>query len=223
MEFTRNDKVRNLIHKDGVKEDIHVHYPIRYETSELASSESTVGLVALVTDSGDYTVMTIPVMISFNTDSSSVVVIDEVQYRVLTIKKDTPLFKFQEYVDNADIPYILLDEWFTLTGNIPFYYTEDEILKIMLRCYDFTGAAISEDVVSMAILVSIISRDPETNDYYRQTDGNGLKFTGLKNKDTNYKNLASQIGTGVYLAQGIEAGVRLEDRDQSTFGKVLDT
>jgi len=221
MEYVKSDKIRKLL-SDSLSESLYVIYPTRYlnPNIDLADDNLVLGVVAVANEKGEYTTLNMPAKLSFNYVETSDILIDGKEYKKLKIEKGTPLFKDKRYIPTLDDTYNLLNDWFINSNNIPFYVDYSFLLDVMLKSYSIVGGTLAKDIIGISMLISIIGRDKKTNKYYRQTKMTETpNWVGLSDKNLSYKNLSSMILPGTYLEKGINAGINLEEEDESALGR----
>lgn len=223
MGYILNDNIRKKIDKNGVTlEDLYVLYPSRYHTVELANDTLVFGVVMLVDNNGNYTVINMPVKLSFNYSEVSDLKIDGVGYKKLKINNGTKLMVVNKYIPSQGDTYIIFDDWYIKSNNIPFFVNQDILMDIMIKAYSLAGGSLAEDIVGLAIMNSIIARDKDSK-YLRISKEEEVKWVGLSNKVLAYKNLTSMIGPGTYLETGINVGLTLESDNPSGLSKMLES
>lgn len=171
-------------------------------------NNSTLGILAIITPDGKYSVMRVPSRLNIDPTSVSRVMIDNTDYTLFHFAPGSVVFKSTMCVKEDTLTYYIFDEFF-MKGNIPWYISYDDLGKVFSTSEKYAGTTVAANRVAIELCVAHMARvkgDPTK--FYRHTLAGkptlkgDLFFIGLN--DVSYAPSSTMYKlAGSYMDQGM--------------------
>lgn len=222
------DKIKKLIKTVGdmaiAKENLYIIFPQKFVDKELSILDNIceiLGVVMIMDDDYNYSVMTIPGKLTTEPNEIETVEIDNELYVQLVIEKDNTLITSNKIVKNTDLIYQIF-ELLMLQGKVPFYLNYIDLFNVFSNIPKYTGSDVGIDTLGFEVLIAISARNPNNLDMqfrkFIKTEKDMInknpKWVGLKNIYYSYNSTLSKIA-GSYFKKGLVAAI-VKPEDKST-------
>lgn len=147
---------------------LKLYIPARFEERELASIGNeiyVIGVFALVTEDGFYSVSKVNAMMRIAPSSINTVRIDGDVYYEFSFRAGSTVIADMNLVKNDVITYFIFEE-FIAKGKVPWYIDYNDLGGLFATSKKYAGVNIGESHEVIELIASIIARDPKN--LYRQ-------------------------------------------------------
>lgn len=146
--------------------------PEKYIDKQLAfigNEVSILGIYAIVTPDGFYAVSSAMCMLRVDPSSNNKLTIGDDNYLELVFPKNSTVILSSDVVKRDVIAYQVYD-FFIDAGNIPWFMTYDDLLKLFYGSDQYAGISFGANHAIIPLIISNIARDPnDKTKYYRQS------------------------------------------------------
>lgn len=171
-------------------------------------NNSTLGVLAIITTDGKYSVMKVPSRLNIDPTSVSRVMIDNTDYTLFHFTPGSVVFKSTMCVKEDTLTYYMFDEFF-MKGNIPWYIGYDDLGQVFATSEQYAGTNVASNRVAIELCAAHLARlKGKPTEFYRHSlsRGPGLKgdlfFIGLN--DVSYAPTSTMYKlAGSYMDQGM--------------------
>ncbi len=154
------------------REDIKIHIPERFTSRKLASIDfktTTVGVFAIISKDGYYAVSRTPALIPLSPASTTVTVVNEVNYLEFGFDAGSVICPNIEIVQDNTLPYYIFEEIIS-KGRVPWYLNYEDVCKIFVSSIKYANFFFGNNNSIMELLASEIARDSSNAQiFYRTT------------------------------------------------------
>lgn len=204
--------------------EIKVMFPSRYIKRELAYIQNdfvrVIGIYAILDNDNNYTVIRTPIYHELQYNHLEYVVVDDVEYVLTTVFKDTVFILNNNLVVSDKFVYDIFDEFFS-KGKVPWYLNYEDVARLFEDGVKFANVKIGNDPFIFELLTSIIARssDDKTKKY-RTNPSNGLAFVGLNDVIYGFNNTGASL-IGGYFKEGIVNSIVRKESEPTNMVKIL--
>lgn len=187
---------------------LRIQVPERFADRGLALIEDVttiLGFMAIITEDNFYAASTQTNMIRTVPDRIGKVVVDDIRYIELHYDKGSKVIANINLVMNDNLPHpIYTEHWGK--GNIPWYYTEEDLAMMFMECGRDNGVTIGADPAILEYVAGRLCRNPDDpSHYFREQKGSKALFktkeaviVGLKNVSYGANNFSTKTGGSYY-------------------------
>lgn len=163
---------------------LKVYFPVRYEEANLASISNTVttiGYFIVATEDNFFGCYSIPARITLEHDEiNRVKDSDGNVFYELEFEPGSAVFANVDVFKDDLLSYYIF-KLFPHSGRIPWYYTTDDILRILDEAPFFSGSNVTRNISILDMLIGITLRDPsDLNKFYRHYITRELRAKGVE-------------------------------------------
>ena len=205
-------------------EELKVMFPSRFIKKELAFINNdfirVIGIYSILDNNNNYTVIRTPIYHEIQYSSLEYIIVDDVEYVLVTVLKDTVFLINNNLVVSDKFVYDVFDEFFS-NGNIPWYLNYEDVARLFEDGVKFANVKIGNDPFIFELLTSIIARvsSDKTKKYRTNTDGN-LAFVGLNDIIYGFNNTGASL-IGGYFKDGIVNSIVRKEEESTELVKIL--
>lgn len=222
-------QLKSMDNKTICESDLFVLFPNRFFKKNMASIKQFVNLAGyfvIMDKKYNYSIVNSPIILQLApSEINSNINIDGVMYTELIFKKGDKLFTANEVVENKDLLYLILDEFF-IKGNVPWYMNYEDLTNVISSSKKYCGSNIGTDTIVLEMLASILARDrKDKNKQYKDTlkdtknlDKNRPSYIGLNNIYHSFDDTGSRL-LGSYFNKGITASINNPETKTSNISK----
>jgi len=231
--FKRNPKhIKSKLKKTDryilTKDDLYVIFPSRYINANLVEIDNVVkvcGILIIVDDNYNYSLMKIPNWISFTPSNIDDIEIDGVLYKLLNFQKNSIFIDNINIIESEEVLFNIYDE-FIIKGNMFAFLPYSEATSLFDYAKKYCGSRVADDNTPLELTTSIISRNKDDlNVLYRNT----LKTVKSLDKKPVYTKLLDPYAfpdtlskiSGSYLKKGIDSSIVTPSDDLTTLERVV--
>lgn len=165
------DKVRKSLKEVNntiiATDEIRIIFPQRFAKKGMCNLNTITDLACyycIIDKNDNYAVTTSPIMQSLKPDNVSLLTInksagndEKYLYVCLTFYKDSTVITNTSLIQNTDIFFGLMQEFF-INGNIPWYLNYEDVANVLLESSKYTGNGIGDNPLALEIITSLISK-----------------------------------------------------------------
>jgi len=220
-DFKRNPSVLTKHFKEKEKrivtdKDMYILVHSKFVDKELTILDNVckvMGILAVVDEDKNYTIMTIPGMYNVEPSGIENIEIDGELYYTLHIEAGDDLISDTTVVKDSNNAYKVFD-LFILSGKIPFFLEYEDLLDVFANLPKFAGIKLGKDTLPFEVFVAMVARDKNDNtkDYRLiindRKDLNSKKpeWVGLMNIYYSFGSTLSKVA-GSYFKTGTLAAI----------------
>ena len=151
-------------------DEVRIIFPQRFTKKSMCNLNTITDLACyycMIDKNNNYAVTTSPVMQSLKPDNVSLLTINKSSgndekylYICLTFHKDSTVITNTSLIQNTDIFFGLMQEFF-INGNIPWYLNYEDVANSLLESSKYTGNSMGDNPMALEILTSLISKAPD--------------------------------------------------------------
>jgi len=212
------------------KEHITVLFPKKFVDKEITILGNTcfiMGIIAILDDKGNYSVMNIPARLETQPAEIDDVMINDTLYVRLQYEKDTDFISNKKIVKETNAIFKLFD-LLIIQGKIPWYLGYYDVMNIFPKLKKYTGSNAGNDVLAFEVMTAIIARDPEDKTLeYRLTIKNQdyIKkvkpaWVGMSNIFYTFRSTLNKLA-GSYMKLGIVSAINHPESEISTLEHII--
>lgn len=166
------------------KENLRIHVPVRFATRGLGQvgiETFICCMYAIITDDDHYDVSNYCAIAKIEPHKTEEIVIDNVEYYEFTFLKGQVIMPNVQLVRRDMLIFNIMDE-FIFKGNVPWYFTPNDLARIMDTAKTAGDSAVGEWLDVIELIVSVVTRvKGEKKIYYRNGNGGAYDFVALSN------------------------------------------
>lgn len=205
-------------------------FPIRYDNVGLIVIGDTIKLFAsfiIVTPDNDYYVVNRPVIITTEPSSIDTVKLNGEEHTMLTYYAGSKVVVNRNLIKDDSFVFDVFNEFY-IKGNVPVYLEYEDLIYLFLSVREYTDSNISDNSISMEILVSLLARSKDdTTVYLRQAIKNKseassdkFKFVALSSTSESFNNSLSRF-VGPRLKEGLDSMLVRDADSANNIEKIL--
>jgi hypothetical protein len=228
-ELKRNpSKLANALKQQGdsvvANDDVYILFPKRWEKLGYLKITDVTHLLGnfLISDSkGNSNVPYMTTQIITEPTSIESHIFGTEEYFKLVYKKGDAIIKGSQAVQDGSLLFGLFEEYF-IKGNIPPYFTYDDIFNTFINGRKYTGSNIADDPLAIAALTSMVARQKsDMSKYYRTSDIKEQPvYIGLNKVERAFSNAFAKI-TGNYFKKGLRSAVITDENVKTDIEQVM--
>ena len=166
------------------KENLRIHVPVRFATRGLGQvgiETFICCMYAIITDDDYYDVSNYCAIAKIEPYKTEEILIDNVEYYEFTFLKGQVIMPNVQLVRRDMLIFNIMDE-FIFKGNVPWYFTPNDLARIMDTAKTAEDSAVGEWLDVIELIVSVVTRvKGEKKIYYRNGNGGAYDFVALSN------------------------------------------
>lgn len=166
------------------KENLRIHVPVRFATRGLGQvgiETFICCMYAIITDDDHYDVSNYCAIAKIEPYKTEEILIDNVEYYEFTFLKGQVIMPNVQLVRRDMLIFNIMDE-FIFKGNVPWYFTPNDLARIMDTAKTAGDSAVGEWLDVIELIVSVVTRvKGEKKIYYRNGNGGAYDFVALSN------------------------------------------
>lgn len=166
------------------KENLRIHVPVRFATRGLGQvgiETFICCMYAIITDDDYYDVSNYCAIAKIEPYKTEEILIDNVEYYEFTFLKGQVIMPNVQLVRRDMLIFNIMDE-FIFKGNVPWYFTPNDLARIMDTAKTAGDSAVGEWLDVIELIVSVVTRvKGEKKIYYRNGNGGAYDFVALSN------------------------------------------
>ena len=206
------------------KADLQIMFPSKFINRQLAFINNdfirVIGIYAILDTNNNYAIVRTPIYHEIQHSGLEYIVIDNVEYVLVTINKDTVFLINNNLVVSDKFVYDVFDEFFS-NGKIPWYLGYEDVARIFEDGVKFANVKIGNDPFIFELLTSIIARiSSDKTKKYRTDPDNQLAFVGLNDIRYGFSNTGASL-IGGYFKEGITNAIVRKEEESIELVKVL--
>jgi len=188
---------------------LHMLFPSRFLTKGMAimgSKMEVAGATLIMNDKHEFTVITLPNLISFNPSTVESITIDNKDYTMMEFTAPNFIDSI-DVIDSADILVDMIDD-FLMKSQAPFYMNTSDIFKLLSKGAKTTSTKITKNIIVPELLTSLVMKSDNgaarsTLSRADQDNTNKVSVVGLSTISGLENNTAKLVGS--YLSEGIDS------------------
>ncbi len=209
-----NSKKKRIGSEEVATSPLRIIFPERYldgPLTVLGEVVYIVGYFAVIDESNNYSICSLPAMIRTEPDRITTTTVDDVPYCTFHYDVGSRLVANINLVIDDNLPHKIYTELLAL-GRIPFYFNYESVYRFFLETKKYNGYELGSNSVLWEYLAATISRDPnDPSRLYRNRKDIGDRtkrpvptFIGLNNVAMGATDAFNRQG-GSYAREGLTA------------------
>jgi len=209
----KDTKIQNLLTTTSKGIDIsttlYALFPARFLKKSMAvigAKIEVAGAILIMNDKHEYTVISLPNLISFAPSTLESIIVDEKDYMIMEFA--VPNFiDSVNVIDSADILVDMIDD-FLMKSQAPFYLNTSDVFKLLSKGSKTTSSKITKNIIVSELLTSLVMKSTtgaarSTLSRADQDDSTKVSVVGLSSVSGLGNNVSKLVGS--YLSEGLDS------------------
>lgn len=208
-----------LVKRNGqyvAKEQIRLMFPAYYADRGMADFSAdyyVLGIFALLTSDGHYSVLNIPAMVHIARGTITRQTVDKIEYIVVEYEPGSIVIVSNKVVREDQLVYPIFND-LSFKGRIPWYMSGVNLGYILDGAKKYAGSGIGENRKAIQVIFSLLARNPKNpNQAYRhsvktfaEVDATPPFYSSLRNVQYLASNTFSKLA-GANFRPGVNSGL----------------
>lgn len=228
------DRVKRALVTKGnkviAKEKVTIYIPEYFTRSALADIGSDiyiVGIFAMVLDDGSYAKSNTPAKLRISPIYTRELKIGAMDYLGFVFESGSTVIENTDLFKDNSLLYLVFNDILS-KGRMPFQLSYDDVGDIFAKAKEFTGSGIMDNWEVMAILISMLARDPDDpNRQFRErvksfNDADSLTpyWSPIRSVQFMATNTMSKLA-GSYFSDGLVSALTTETKEVEPIESIL--
>jgi len=209
----KDTKIQNLLTTTSKGIDtsatLYALFPARFLEKSMAIIAAKIeiaGAILLMNDKHEYTVMSLPNLISFVPSTLESIIINEKDYMFMEFTVPNFIDSIN-VIDSADILVDMIDD-FLMKSQAPFYLNTSDVFKLLSKGSKTTSSKMTKNIIVSELLTSLVMKSStgaarSTLSREDQDDINKVRVIGLSSISGLGNNVSKLVGS--YLSEGLDS------------------
>lgn len=166
------------------KENLRIHVPVRFATRGLGQvgiETFICCMYAIITDDDYYDTSNYCAIAKIEPHKTEEIEINGVEYYEFSFLKGQVIMPNVQLVRRDMLIFNIMDE-FIFKGNVPWYFTPNDLARIMDTAKTAGDSAVGEWLDVIELIVSVCTRDKKNKkQYFRNSDAKEFDYVALSN------------------------------------------
>lgn len=199
---------------------LYAIFPNRFIEKGMAivgSKIEVAGSVLVMNDKHEYTVITMPNLISFAPSTMETITINEKDHMIMEFSAPNFIDSL-DVINSADILVDMIDD-FLMKTQAPFYLNTSDVLKLLTKGAKTTSSKVTKNIIVSELLTALVMKSDNgaarsTLSRVDQDDINKVSIVGLSNVSGLGNNISKIMGS--YFSEGLDSVLANEDPGEET-------